>query len=322
MAKVGELLGKSIEEISKSSFSEKDWLCPFSFNKCDGGGNREQTSFNPQDHPKIGQRFEDGMNRVVPALCSIITREGKWVICPRRLFSPPRGEILIGDLPIHISALLKQLGITCQGKGKIGIWSEVKIRYQSGGSRFDYSFDYVAQQLDSNGRPNEDYPPFILEVMTASTSGSSMTKGTDIANVFIKSLLGIGGATPNINKRQVWGRMGTQLFAKSAIAEAWGGTTTWIVQDLLINELCTATALDVRKEHKDETTDVVIFASLSVCEELHGDNPTIEGIYKIPHGLSKAESSGLKILLPPEVPPKSVLVEALNNQAATTVVSM
>lgn len=322
MARVGELLGKSMEEISKSSFSDKDWLCPFSCNKCDGGGNREQTSFNPQHHPKIGEKFDGAMARVVPALCSIVTREGKWVICPRRLFSPPRGEILIGDLPKHISDLLHQLGITHHGKGKIGIWSEVKIRYQTGGSRFDYSFDYIAQRLDDSGQPNIDCPPFILEVMTASTSGSSTAKGTDITSVFIKSLQGIGGATPNINKRQVWGRMGTQLFAKSAVAEAWGGTTTWIVQDLLINELCTATALDARKEHRDESSDVVVFASLSVCDKTHGDNPTIEGIYKIPHGLSNTESSGLKILLPPKMPPKSLLVEALSNQAATTIVSI
>lgn len=322
MARVGELLGKSINEISNSTFNDEDWLCPFSCNKCDGGGNREQTSFNPNDHPSIENRFENGMDRVVPALCSIITREGKWVICPRRLFSPPRGEIQVSDLPNHISGILYRLGIAREGVSKIGIWSEVKLRYQSGGSRFDYSFDYVAHQLDTDGNPRIDSPPFILEVMTASTSGSSTAKGTDITSVFIKSLQGIGGATPNINKRQVWGRMGTQLFAKSAVAEAWGGTTTWIVQDLLINELSTATALDARKEHRNESTDVVIFASLSVCDTTHGDNPEIEGIYKIPHGLSNTESSGLKILLPPDMPPKSLLIDALNNQAATTVVSM
>lgn len=62
--------------------------------------------------------------------------------------------------------------------------------------------------------------PTIIEVMTASTSGSDREAGTDIAASFADAILGKDHNCPGINKRQVWGRMATQLFAKSALAEA------------------------------------------------------------------------------------------------------
>lgn len=67
--------------------------------------------------------------------------------------------------------------------------------------------------------------PIIIEIMTASTSGSDTEAGTDIGSAFTLAILGKDHQSPGINKRQVWGRMATQLFAKSALAEEWGGET-------------------------------------------------------------------------------------------------
>jgi hypothetical protein len=88
--------------------------------------------------------------------------------------------------------------------------------------------------------------PVIVEVMTASTSGSDHSAGTDIATSFTHAIQGLEHNCPGINKRQVWGRMATQLFAKSALAEFWGGKTVWLVQDKLLNniELTTKMALN------------------------------------------------------------------------------
>ncbi|MBW4513040.1 MAG: hypothetical protein KME64_42160 [Scytonematopsis contorta HA4267-MV1] len=73
--------------------------------------------------------------------------------------------------------------------------------------------------------PNLSHP-VIFEIMTASTSGSNTEKGTDIAGAFTAGMLGNNPISPGINKRQVWGRMATQLFAKSALAEAWSRDLT------------------------------------------------------------------------------------------------
>ena len=58
--------------------------------------------------------------------------------------------------------------------------------------------------------------------------------GQIFSSAFKSLLLGLDYQGPGINKRQVWGRMATQLFAKSALAESWGGKTFWLVQDQLL----------------------------------------------------------------------------------------
>ena len=87
--------------------------------------------------------------------------------------------------------------------------------------------------------------PFIFEVMTASTSGSNTKTGTNIASAFENAILGEDHTSPGINKRQVWGRMVTQLFAKTALARAWKGDTFWIVQDELLRDMELTTLLDM-----------------------------------------------------------------------------
>ena len=85
--------------------------------------------------------------------------------------------------------------------------------------------------------------PFILEVMTASTSGSDTEKGTDMRSAFRDALLHDAHVSPSINKRQVWGRMVTQLFAKTALAREWDGQTIWIIQDELLRNIELTTRL-------------------------------------------------------------------------------
>jgi len=46
--------------------------------------------------------------------------------------------------------------------------------------------------------------------------------------------------TPNY--RQVFGRMASQLFAKSEVAASWGGKTIWVLQDVLLEYIQQTTA--------------------------------------------------------------------------------
>ncbi|RRR68568.1 MAG: hypothetical protein EI684_17485 [Candidatus Viridilinea halotolerans] len=89
--------------------------------------------------------------------------------------------------------------------------------------------------------------PLIFEIMTASTSGSDTENETDIRGAFRNAVLGRDHESPGINKRQVWGRMITQLFAKTALAAFWGGQTLWIIQDELLHNIELTTLLKTSK---------------------------------------------------------------------------
>lgn len=104
------------------------------------------------------------------------------------------------------------------------------------------------------------YPLVIVEVMTSSTCGGNKKKRTQISQVFEDTILKLNGvnvepAGPAINYRQVWARMVSQLLVKSQIGMAWGGTTFWVLQDLLAHYISKTTALNLDEflsAHKDE----------------------------------------------------------------------
>jgi hypothetical protein len=113
--------------------------------------------------------------------------------------------------------------------------------------------------------------PTIIEVMTASTSGSNTEAGTDIASAFSNAILGKAHDCPGINKRQVWGRMATQLFSKSALAEAWGGRTIWLVQDQLLKDIQRTTKLNL-SDINDSNSGAICFLSMTYKEGEIGIN--------------------------------------------------
>lgn len=109
----------------------------------------------------------------------------------------------------------------------------------------------------------DDFPSLplvIVEMMTSSTSGGNKKKRTQIAQLFEDTVLKLNGADaepagPGINYRQVWARMVSQLLVKSQIGKAWGGSTFWVVQDLLAKYISETTALnfsDFLAQHQDE----------------------------------------------------------------------
>lgn len=156
----------------------------------------------------------------------------------------------------------------------------------------------------------------IVEVMTASTSGSNTERGTDIKSSYIKFLKGESYNCPGINKRQVWGRMATQLFSKSAIAESWGAKTYWIVQDKLLEDLAKTTKLQLNSsENSSSTINFVSFkydeyGFLSMSESVSIDS----GINF--NGTGKATD----ILLAKTHPNKAILLACVLKSQLSTVV--
>lgn len=155
--------------------------------------------------------------------------------------------------------------------------------------------------------------PYILEVMTASTSGSDTENKTDMRNAFRNAILYNDHTSPGINKRQVWGRMVTQLFAKTALAHAWGGRTVWIIQDELLRNIELTTRLKTKSiARKSEQNISLVVMHYEVSPE--------DGKRKLSFKISIDGDAGLDfdgndtftdILLPKTAPPKIELLRAI-----------
>lgn len=219
------------------------------------------------------------------------------------------------------------------------------------GKSFDYRFDYiimpvkraslldVAQKLDltvkqtmntmkkggyhvtvdHEGGYVEDFPydhPYIIEIMTSSTSGGNQRKRTTIPMAFEDAVLNRSHTGPGINYRQVWARMVSQLIVKSEVAIGWGGRTIWVVQDALVDYISKSTALDIHKFASERLSEVNM---LSFSYRNNYQNPkgvidlTDTELFSGPiaEGDSKPGEVFLDILRTPIKPTLDRLVQAL-----------
>jgi hypothetical protein len=244
-----------------------------------------------------------------------------------------------------------------------GIWSEVYLQYAIDDTEIDYHFDFIIAPIRRDipisllGEEYQTSPlelldlakcaktgkilegnaktgilkavpdlaePLIIEVMTASTSGSNTAAGTNISAAFMNLILGRDYQGPGINKRQVWGRMATQLFAKSALAEFWGGKTYWLVQDQLLHNIELTTKLKIT-EGKDLTSGTINFISMKYCDQEKLQRPLIklDKVARVKSGISfQGDGSCSDILLPKAFPPKLWLLKGMLRRNLAAVISI
>ncbi len=195
------------------------------------------------------------------------------MVCPNRLFaldtSNPTDLREWASLSEPVKYVLEALGATpALAGGPLGAWREISVSETRGARTFNYRFDFILNPVEEvtpaqfaetwqvgdreatllfEGNQNLFAPtrvdgfPLIVEVMTASTSGSSEQHGRGIAPAFLSAWESVFANGPRLqnapgpNVRQVWGRMASQLIAKSEAGEYWGGRTVWLMQDLLLN---------------------------------------------------------------------------------------
>ena len=159
--------------------------------------------------------------------------------------------------------------------------------------------------------------------MTASTSGSDTEAGTDIASSFRDAILGNEHNCPGINKRQVWGRMATQLFAKSALAEFWGGKTIWLVQDQLLKNIELTTKLRVESAAPSEG-GTVNFLSMKYNQGERGMNSlTLSNYFEKSSGISfEGNNECTDILLPKMYPDKKELLKSVLRRELSAIIKL
>src|SRR5260370_2717671 len=275
--------------------SRRQAKCAFMRRDCDGGGNRYLSDVDLRNKPELRRLFP-GRDKVRAGVCSIKLGSAgvPWIVCPRRLLALNRSADAAATYQENSER--KLLSLTGYKRGtRVGVWSEVKLKYKessaSSKKRFDYTFDYllvplgrvkaaalefiigkpfnkIRPRLIKNGytlsaRDDgpwvEDFPignPTIVEIMTSSTSGGNKEKRTTVPMAFEDAMLDKPHNAPRINFRQVWARMVSQLIVKSEVGIGWGGKCIWLLQDVLIDYIFESTALDIRSFLSANTSEV------------------------------------------------------------------
>lgn len=165
--------------------------------------------------------------------------------------------------------------------------------------------------------------PIIIEIMTASTSGSDTEAGTDIGSAFTLSILGENHQSPGINKRQVWGRMATQLFAKSALAEAWGGETLWVVQDQLLRNIELTTKLSLDEKSVTERGNINFISMTYDHPEKEIGGIYLKTVSRKEAGMSfLGNNTAVDILLPKVYPSKKELLKAMLRRNLAAIINL
>lgn len=293
MSKIFELYGYRLDRWNEAADANlRIANCPFMGITCDGGGNRNMSALDLDDHPELARKFP-GFDRIQAGVCSLsVTQDGQpWIVCPRRLLSLKQDGTANHQEKVKDS-LFRYSELPA---GKYGVWSEVKMKTRTSTTEdeeksFDYTFDYVLAALKRTRLGDaarilgvsyaecrkmavdagltivriageefiDDFPCgsiYIVEIMTSSTSGGDKKKRTQIAMAFEDAVLKRPHSGPGINYRQVWARMVSQLIVKSQVALAWEGKTVWLIQDVLADYISSSTALNLRRyisEHPDE----------------------------------------------------------------------
>jgi hypothetical protein len=151
-SQIYELFGFLVEDKGAEAVKHrKQCLCPFMNQTCDGGGNRYQSFLHlgSSKEDRNLASFFNGRTQDIPAgVCSLQTSDQKWIVCPRRLFVLDKGDARTAHEDF-CETLLRRFAPTAIS-GKVGVWSEVKIKYSEGADEnddsdktFDYTFDYI-----------------------------------------------------------------------------------------------------------------------------------------------------------------------------------
>ena len=150
MPTIYDLFGIPLADRSPAAeATRKARTCPFMGDDCDGGGNRHQTKIDLTPDEPLTSYFDSGIASVIPGVCSIMSGQDLWVVCPRRFLgarhTEPGRPATNHALQPYEHRLLSEAGLPTGID--VGIWSEVSLQYVVEGSETDYHFDYLAAPL-------------------------------------------------------------------------------------------------------------------------------------------------------------------------------
>ena len=214
--------------------------------ECEQKNNRGQVALvKLEQFPDLQRQYQ---RTTIPlGLCSIMDRKEPWIVCPNRLFyTGPAAPIL--EHSIYQSWNFKP-------GDRVALWREVRIVRRKRAKKFNYNFDYVFRKIVNEERREYEDTPYVVEVMSCSTSGGGIREDFAAA---LGSELPHEKRGPSLNKRQVLGRMMSQLVAKAEVTHNWGGKTVWIVQDVFWRYVNATTGFDMDEFRQDPAGNMVV----------------------------------------------------------------
>jgi len=151
-SQIFELFGYlATDRSSEATQNRRECRCPFTNGECDGGGNRYQSflTLAPAKDRELIEFFGGRTANIPAGVCSLITSDRIWIVCPRRLFVLDQGDKYTPHEAFCKNILHRFAPTTLHQKA--GVWSEVKIKYTEGSDEpdedseksFDYTFDYI-----------------------------------------------------------------------------------------------------------------------------------------------------------------------------------
>jgi hypothetical protein len=224
----------------------------------------------------------------------------------------------------YIAAPLMQCSLSQYVEGLVNTPDQVKSElaaFQTLVKKYGYARP-TDDALEGTFLPDVTHP-YILEVMTASTSGSDTKNETDMRNAFRNALLASEHSSPGINKRQVWGRMVTHLFAKSALAEQWKGKTIWIIQDQLLRNIELTTRLRTSSIKTKDNQNITVAVMHYEADGNRKSGMAFKTLLQGDAGIDFAGNDTFTdILLPKTAPPKIELVRAMLRRKLAAIVHL
>jgi hypothetical protein len=263
--------------------------------------------------------------RIPFGLCSILLggEQGArpWIVCPHRLFYAGRHSTTVEQY------IYRQWGLA--QNDKVGLWKEINISVGERGKDFKYTFDYVFRKVITEGPTRFGSTPFLVEVMTVSTSGGG------VEECFVSALRGRPSETrTSVNHRQVLARMMSQFVAKAQVAHDWGGKAVWIVQDLFWDYVCRTTGFSMDMFYDDPSGNVVMLVKRletgGYDKRRSGHEEYRLALDRILRGWDRFERSQQQsnvgrdfasVLNAPFTPDKSVIIDATDRRSPVAVLT-
>lgn len=215
--------------------------------ECEQRNNRGQVALVDLDrYPDLHRRY--GRANIPLGICSVMDGGNPWIVCPNRLF-------YTGPAKQSLEHSIYQYWGFNPGD-RVALWREIRVHATRREKKFNYNFDYVFRRvLPESDRAYED-TPYVVEVMSCSTSGGGIIP--DFAAALGSDMVPPNARGPSLNKRQVLGRMMSQLVAKAEAVQSWGGKTAWVVQDVFWRYVNQTTGFNLDEFRNDPTGNMLV----------------------------------------------------------------
>lgn len=214
----------------------------------------------------------------------------------------------------------------------MALWREVRLQSRRRSKRFNYNFDYVFRKVLDPDRSVYDDTPYVVEVMSCSTSGGGV--GQEFAAALGSNLPPEKPSRLSLNKRQVLGRMMSQLVAKAEVVHSWGGKTVWIVQDVFWDYINESTGFNMDEFRDDPNGNMVLAVRHLETAGYIRNDPDFDTyplrLDRVLRGWDRFERSRgentvgrdfVSLLNAPFIPEKQIILRKTNNREPTAIVT-